>query len=300
MLKNITEHQFANLDNYYLAAREYNAILSTTLRYDWMAIEGFKKELDEVISKVKHERKDNLGHYSRGADFSISFFLEQICQRFQNDFEAQSKRKTNLSHKVSQSEIGSERFSNLIDSVTEPDTMQREPSTKKIEAQQQKRMEKSLLIMDLKQLARETVDYKNASLKLLASSSELDRYIKEGKGIIEAHRMDLKKIKDDRLDDEGYETLISRLNQRDVNLIETGSVIKAKSSKTINKMLIRLNRKYYSQLSNRKEEQTYSIRNLIRKLKHTLKDEHFSFLSEKDQPTTEQVTRQPSVARPGY
>ena len=292
MLKNVTEHQFANLDNLYLSSREYNAILSTTLRYDWMAIEMFKKELDEVISKVKHGRRDNVEHYSRGADYSISFFLEQICQRFQNDPEAQSKRKTELSHRMSQSEIMSERFSNMIDSVVEPEVLTREPSTKKIEAQQQKRMEKSLLIMDLKKLARETVDYKNASLKLLACSYELDRYVKEGKETIQKHSQALRKIKDDRLDDEGYEALVYKLNQRDISLIENGSVITTKTSKVINKMLIRLNRKYYSLLSNRKDEQIYLIRKLVRRLQETLKDEHFDFFAEKDPPTSEAVTRQ--------
>ena len=79
-----------------------------------MAIEMFKKELDEVISKVKHGRRDNVEHYSRGADYSISFFLEQICQRFQNDPEAQSKRKTELSHRMSQSEIMSESIFDLV------------------------------------------------------------------------------------------------------------------------------------------------------------------------------------------
>ena len=293
MLKNVTEHQFANLDALYLTAREYNAILSTTLKYDWMAIEAFKKELDKEISRVKHEKEGNVEHYSRGMDFSISFFLEQICQRFQNDPEAQSKRRTNISNRMSQSEIISDRLSNMIDSVVESDPLiTREPSTKKIEAQQQKRLEKSLLIMDLRKLARETVDYKNASLKLLASSYELDRYMKEGKVIIERNSKALRKIREDRLDDENYETLISKLNQRDVNLLETGSVINTNASRIINKMLIRLNRKYYSQLSNRKEEQTYLIRKLIRKLRQTLSDEHFSFLAEKNPPVAEEVTRQ--------
>lgn len=287
MMKNISDHQYSNLDDYFLSPTEYTIILNRCLSYEFEAVTVFKDDMRRKITELKQGKADNIKAYCRGDDINITIFIKEVCSRFyKNIIEGKISVEAGAFKSIHESNMNVQsmaRYSNLHDKTLLDVDFERYSLARRGTSVNNRQQEKELLVEELKKLTKETNDYKSSSVKMLAFMQGIDIIFGEVRNHVGKQRQIVNTIKKDCMDENISQSFNDKLHYYDSKLLDNGSNILDKQSRTVNRTLASLNNEYYNNLIERKFDYTHHIKKLSNDLNERLCDEGYKYIySSKD------------------
>ena len=281
MLKNKSDHNYINMDDYYLNPNEYTIILNRCLDYDLEAISLFKEDMRQKIAEIKQNKVDNVNKYCRGDDINLTVFIREVCSRFYSNLiegKATMNEDRNSRLRMSMFNAISARQSNLQEKPAVDIEGERNSMIGRGSLLNNKRYEREMIVDELKTITKETNAYKSSSIKMLAFMKEMDRIFSESKTHINKQRNVINSIRSNKMDQDNINNFHYKLKEKDLELLNNGSKIVDIHTRSVNRALATLDEKYYQELNERRFDYCHVIKNLQRNIDEKINGDEYKFI----------------------
>lgn len=282
MLKNLTDHKYANLDEYYLSPTEYTIILNRCLDYDLDTVAAFKDDMRRKIADIRLVKSDNVNKYCRGDDINLTAFIREVCSRFY-DSNGEGKVSVQSGFKVERSNgmvsvcttlrNSTHHERSVVDGEGERYSLAGRPTS-----YINKKHEREALVEELRQLTKESNEYKVSNIKMLAFMQEMDRIFGEAKHHVNKQKSVVNSIRTNHMDESGARSFNEKLNQTELKLLDKGSNIVDKHCRVVNRALTSLNDGYYQDLNSRRADYSHLIKKLGKNINERLGEEGYKYI----------------------
>ena len=300
-MQNVTNTNFANLDSIYIKDKEWIYILNNNLNLNLKEIKKFKERMQNKVKQAKHNKYDKVLRYCRNNQYSLCFFLKEVCEKFSEIKKL--RRKEMLMEKFEYED--EDDYEEEDDSEIEEEYKNRKFRKNKRKLNKakgslntdfmtndEKLLKKKKIVEEIKGKIKLTNQYKISCIRMISYLDQIDPKFTDIKKLLKKTRDILNTIKKQKIQGKKHENFINRSSTKVMSFLDRGTSLKDNHCKKIMRELLMSNKDQYKMINLRKNEHIPHIKKLIRNLSAKIFSEKFSLFSDKQNKNMENLQRE--------